>query len=114
MCGNCCRGDGFVVLTETDIQGLADRLELKREDFLETYARWEASMRRWVLLDQEDEHRSCIFLEPDQSCSVHEDKPVQCREFPFKWRSSNIAEYCEGWRAMVGLPPADKKTMSVE
>ena len=102
------------MLTDEDIDGMAARCEMEREIFLATYARWEAKMRRWVLLDQEDELRSCIFLNADQSCAVHEDKPKQCREFPHKWRSSNIADFCEGWRAMIGLPPAEKQTMSEE
>jgi Fe-S-cluster containining protein len=114
MCGNCCRGDGYVVLTEEDIQGMAGRLDLERDEFLKTFARWESKMRKWILQDQEDPLKSCIFLLPDQSCAVHEDKPKQCREFPFRWRSPNIAEYCEGWRAMIGLPPAEKQTMTEE
>jgi Fe-S-cluster containining protein len=111
-CGNCCRGDGFVALTPEDIDAMAACLGLDRADFLGRYAKWDKGERCHVLLDQKDEHKSCIFLQEDNGCRVHAAKPQQCRDFPMKWRPDNILEFCEGWRAAAGLKPADKRTMS--
>ena len=111
QCGNCCRGEGYVALTANDITRLAAFLKMEQEDFLEAYAKLDDATEQWHLIDQRDELISCIFLE-DNRCRVHEAKPYQCTGFPQRWKTSNIADYCEGWRAMLGLPPADKKTMT--
>jgi Fe-S-cluster containining protein len=111
-CGNCCRGEGYVVLTEEDIAGMAEVLGLERADFLGRHAKWNKSLRAHVLLDKQDELKSCIFLNEDNTCVVHASKPQQCRDFPMKWRPENILDFCEGWRAAAGLKPAAKKTMS--
>lgn len=113
QCGNCCRGDGYVSLGERDIDRLADFLDMARDSFLEQYADFDAATHAWRLKDQEDPEQSCIFLTPENGCRVHPAKPHQCEGFPFRWRSSNIEDYCEGWRAAAGLPPlGDKKTIS--
>ncbi|MDK2970969.1 MAG: uncharacterized protein PWP23_724 [Candidatus Sumerlaeota bacterium] len=111
-CGNCCRGEGYVALTDADIDGMAEALGIGRDDFLGRYTRWEKDTRGHVLLDQRDELKSCIFLQEDNGCRVHAAKPQQCRDFPMKWRPENIIEFCEGWRAAAGLEPPKKKTMT--
>lgn len=113
QCGNCCRGDGFVELKDSDIDNIADYLGMERGAFLDEYAKYDHATDRWHLIDQGDELISCIFL-VDNRCRVHPVKPHQCTGFPTRWKTNNIADYCEGWRAMLGLPPADKKTMSGE
>ncbi len=111
QCGNCCRGDGFVELTEADISAMARSFGMKEPEFLERYCQYHKPSRRWHLIDQGDELQSCIFLTEDNRCRVHTAKPEQCEGFPTRWRSANIADYCEGWRAMEGKPPAKRKTI---
>ncbi len=89
-------------LEEADERRLAAFFGLDRPAFRERYTRLDDAGQR-VLLDQSDLERSCIFLENGR-CVAHEAKPRQCREFPFTWRSPDIAETCEGWRRMLGLP----------
>ena len=112
LCGNCCRGDGYVELTETDIEAIAEYLGLRRREFLDTYCKWDEETRRWHLIDQSDPEQSCVFLSTDNKCRVNEVKPSQCRGFPMRWRPENILDFCAGWRAAAGLPPAEKKTMT--
>lgn len=111
QCGNCCRGDGYVELTDSDIRRMADLFKMTREEFLDRYAAYQKGTRRWHLIDQSDPDKSCIFLTADNRCRVHAAKPEQCEGFPMRWRSENIADYCEGWRAMEGLPPSKKRTI---
>ncbi len=111
QCGNCCRGDGYVELTNKDIRNIAELLELTREQFLDTYCVYDRKSMSWNLIDQGDELQSCIFLTEDIRCKIHDAKPEQCVGFPTRWRSPNIAEYCDGWRALEGLPPSEKKTI---
>lgn len=106
-CGNCCRGDGYVFLEDAEIRRLAVYLDLSVEEFTERYTRTIES-GRLVLKDQDDADKSCVFLKENR-CTVHEAKPDQCRDFPRKWRPSNIETFCEGWREAAGLPPIGKK-----
>ena len=104
-CGNCCRGDGFVSLTERDIHRISEFLGLEPHDFLDQFAFFDKPAHEWRLRDQGDERQSCIFLQPDNSCRVHEVKPRQCTGFPTAWRADNIEDFCEGWRRAAGIEP---------
>jgi Fe-S-cluster containining protein len=112
QCGNCCRGDGYVEMTDKDITAAADHLGIAKAEFLSTYALRDAATKTWHLRDQGDAEQSCIFLEKEGGCRIHEAKPQQCRDFPTRWRPANIMDFCAGWRAAAGLPPADRKTMT--
>ncbi|AFD07646.1 YkgJ family cysteine cluster protein [Solitalea canadensis] len=74
-CANCCRGTG-PLFTQRDIERLASRLKLKPGDFVERYLR----------IDEDNDYvlRSvpCPFLGDDNYCSVYEDRPKACREYP--------------------------------
>lgn len=111
QCGNCCRGDGYVELTNSDIQRISSHLGLEREEFFAEYCTFDNKTMRWNLIDQGDAEQSCIFLTKENGCRVHQTKPHQCEGFPTRWRSDNILEYCDGWRALEGLPPAERKTI---
>lgn len=106
-CGNCCRGEGYVYLDDADIRRMAAYLDLSMLEFLQQYARI-TDDDDVVLQEQGDTVKSCIFL-VDGRCRVHEAKPRQCRDFPRRWRTPDIADYCEGWRNVLDLPPAGVK-----
>ena len=102
-CGNCCRGDGYVVMTPDDVTRAAAHLGVGREQFLAEYCRTQAD-GSVHLVDQRDVFRSCVFLTADNLCRVHAAKPTQCEGFPMKWRPGNVLEICAGLRAVAGLP----------
>jgi Fe-S-cluster containining protein len=114
-CGNCCRGEGFVELTAGEIERAAVFLSITPAQFIETYCH-PGGGETHFLRDQEDELASCIFLFEDEKglagCRIHEAKPDQCREFPFIWRPRNVLTYCDGMRALEGLPPVGKRGIS--
>ena len=87
-CGECCRWTGSVLLVDLDIPRLAAGLGLSEDDFVARHTRLAPNRRQLALLDQED--GSCAFLEGDR-CSVYEQRPEQCRTFPFAW---HVAEGC--------------------
>ncbi|GEM_PF-668204 len=107
-CGHCCQGDGHVWLDPEDIRRLAAFFGLDEAQFIEEYATLDDAGYR-VLKDQRDAAKSCIFLDAGLRCRAHEAKPRQCRDFPYSWRAPEIADFCAGWRAMLGLPPDDLK-----
>ena len=75
-CAHCCRSLQ-VVVDAKDIQRLAERLGMTPKQF----------SRRYVQV-AEDRTRiftaiPCPFLGEDNRCTVYEDRPQACRDFPF-------------------------------
>jgi Fe-S-cluster containining protein len=110
-CGNCCRGDGFVVMTADDLARAADLLAMSTDEFLAAYCRRQPD-GEIHLIDQADPLRSCIFLRPDNLCRIHAAKPAQCQGFPMKWRPPDALELCAALRHAAGLPPPTRRTIS--
>ena len=99
-CGKCCTGSpGYVYLSHSDIQTLAEHLSLSTEEFTKNYTRWVED--GYALLDSPGSS-DCIFLK-DQKCTAYTARPTQCRTFP--WWPQNLrspedwqkaAVHCEG------------------
>jgi hypothetical protein len=75
QCANCCKVLQ-IQLREADIERLAQRFKISREEF----------RSRWLKEAEEEgmaETKSlpCPFLK-DKRCSVYEDRPAMCRSFP--------------------------------
>ncbi len=92
MCGNCCSGPpGYVLVTEEETQKLAARLGLDTQTFIDQYTH---QMSRGTSLNERltpEGSFDCVFLDrttiPGRAvCGVYEDRPQQCRTWPF-WTS---------------------------
>ncbi|MFZ4457181.1 MAG: YkgJ family cysteine cluster protein [Bacteroidales bacterium] len=74
-CGNCCRTLGPRI-THLDIQRIASALRCKAQDVED----------RYLTMDEDDDYvfRSmpCPFLRDDNYCSIYENRPKACREYP--------------------------------
>jgi Fe-S-cluster containining protein len=77
-CTNCCRGKGFVYLTEEDVARAAGFLGMTAAAFEKRYVYRTRNLRR--LRTPRD--TTCVFLRED-GCSIHPAKPTQCRIYPF-------------------------------
>jgi len=75
-CANCCKNYSPRFKT-TDIKRIAKVLKMKEGDFIETYLK----------LDEEGDYvvksLPCPFLGADNFCSIYEDRPSDCRRFPY-------------------------------
>lgn len=108
MCGACCSGgEGFVLFSDQEAFNIAKRLNITVADFLTKYTHdTEAGPS---LREVRTEHGlDCIFLDrttvPGKAvCSLYEDRPAQCRTFPFwpehiesrrAWQ--RLGNHCEG------------------
>lgn len=81
-CGNCCSGEpGYVWMDDAEVERLAARVELSREQFEQVYAR---RIGQQTTL-REKSNGDCIFYVKGEGCTVYEDRPTQCRTWPF-WR----------------------------
>lgn len=77
-CTNCCRVEGWVYITETNIREEAAFLGLSVDDFEARYV----VRTKYTLRLRKPPGSQCHFLE-DGGCKIHPVKPVQCRTFPF-------------------------------
>jgi len=97
-CTNCCRQDGFVYLSEGDVERIARYLGLTPGEFERRYVYRTRHLRRL----RTPRGVRCRFLRED-GCSIHAVKPTQCRVFPFwpemvddrrKWNGAG--SFCPG------------------
>ena len=85
QCGRCCGGaPGDVWISEEEITQLAQRLGLDDASFRRKYTR---TVRRRGISLVEKANYDCIFFDKKRGCTVYEDRPLQCRTWPF-WRAN--------------------------
>ena len=82
-CGNCCRGAGSVRVSDDEVAALARRLELADDEFRAAFTR---RLRGGELSLREKRNKDCVFHDRARGCTVYDDRPRQCRTWPF-WRS---------------------------
>ena len=101
-CGKCCTGaPGFVWVTVEEMERLAERLRLSFPEFTRQYVRQVGD--RYSLIEKPN--YDCIFWESGSGCTVYEDRPGQCRTWPF-WPAhlespaawGRTQEFCPGAR----------------
>ena len=74
-CANCCKTTGPLFLS-SDIKRISKRLRMKAAEFEATYLRIDEDN------DKVLQQVPCSFLGADNQCSIYEDRPKACREFP--------------------------------
>ena len=76
QCANCCKNYSPRFKTP-DIKRISKVLGLRESDFIEKY----------LLVDEEGDFivntKPCPFLGSDNFCSIYEDRPSDCRRFPY-------------------------------
>jgi len=75
-CNHCCR-TLQVVVDRRDIARLASRLETTPADFTATHVDTAPDGVQHL------RRRPCPFLGPDGACTVYEDRPRACRDYPY-------------------------------
>lgn len=97
QCGDCCTGaPGFVWLNKKEIAALAKRLNLDEETFEQAYV-MQVGIRKSL---KEFPNGDCVLFDNEKRCcTVYEDRPRQCKTWPF-WESNlrtpeTWAETCE-------------------
>jgi len=105
-CGNCCTGEpGTVRVSDQEIAGLADLLELAEHEFRAMYLR---TLPSGTVSLRERSNHDCVFWDRDEGCRVYSRRPRQCRTWPF-WQANvespahweNAASTCPG----IGVGP---------
>lgn len=74
-CANCCKTTS-PIFRDADIRRIAKRLRMKEAQFIDQYLK----------MDEESDYvlkkSPCSFLYEDNTCSIYEDRPLACREYP--------------------------------
>lgn len=74
-CANCCKTTS-PIFYQRDIERAAKGVKLKPGEFLQKY----------LEMDEEGDfvlkQAPCPFLDPDNYCSIYNDRPTACREYP--------------------------------
>lgn len=82
-CANCCKTTSPIFYSN-DIERVAKAKRMKPGDFIEKYLR----------IDEDHDYvlksAPCPFLGADNYCSVYEDRPKACREYPHTDRKKMI------------------------
>jgi uncharacterized protein len=101
-CGDCCTGGpGYVWVNQQEIDALAARLGMPVATFEKQYVR-QVGLRR-TLKELASKNYDCVFLDAaTRRCTVYEDRPRQCRTWPF-W-DSNLKSP-EAWQHTCDVCP---------
>ncbi|MFO8009795.1 MAG: YkgJ family cysteine cluster protein [Dehalococcoidia bacterium] len=100
-CGNCCSGfPGYVQVSDEEIGAIAIQLGISESDFRDQYTiNTDGPGSRLIERDNSD----CVFYNSTAGCVIYENRPVQCRTWPF-WGENlvspqtweNTAKTCPG------------------
>jgi Fe-S-cluster containining protein len=103
-CGDCCTGaPGYVWVNSEEIAALARRLGVDTAEFQRRYVRKVGAKQSLI----EYANGDCVFFDPaSRKCTVYEDRPQQCRTWPF-W-NSNVAT-AEAWSQTCAVCPGSGK-----
>lgn len=75
QCANCCKTTS-PIFYDRDIDRIAKRLRVRPSDFIAEY----------LHQDEEGDYvlnsAPCTFLDSDNYCTIYEDRPTACREYP--------------------------------
>ena len=74
-CANCCKKLGPAIY-DKDIERMAKALRMKPSEVVETYLKIDDDK------DYVFRQIPCPFLMPDNYCSIYENRPKACREYP--------------------------------
>jgi len=74
-CANCCKSISPII-TDKDIERISRKQKLKPSEIVE----------RYLMIDEDEDYvfrqSPCPFLLPDNYCSIYEERPKACREYP--------------------------------
>lgn len=101
--GKCCvsHGEyGFVYLTLSDRQKIAEHLKIPTRNFTLKYC--DKDENGQYRLKEERADKNCMFLE-GKKCSIYSARPTQCKTWPFwpevmnsKTWKREVASFCPG------------------
>jgi Fe-S-cluster containining protein len=103
LCGECCYGDGGIIVNEEEINKIASFLQIQKESFVSDYCQ----KKNDKISIKSGSDKCCIFFDKSKGCIIHSVKPAVCSLWPFY--PANITDK-DTWiiakRACPGINPA--------
>ena len=99
-CGECCRIEGIVRLTDENIGQMSEILGITQAEFIANWTEVAPDRKCLILKDAPD--GACIMLTDDNRCRVYEARPEKCRTFPYAWTNTESVSYCPLCRKLFG------------
>ncbi len=93
-CGQCCRREGQVRLQHREIEVIAKQLCLAVATFTADFTRLAPNRSGLILTTAPG--GACIFLQPDNTCRIHDVKPHICRNYPVSRKHARMTG-CPGF-----------------
>lgn len=75
VCANCCKTTS-PIFRDVDIKRISSKLRMPIGKFVDLYLKVDEDN------DQVLKQSPCSFLSGDNTCSIYEDRPMACREYP--------------------------------
>ncbi len=79
MCGQCCEGQGGIVVSPTDLERICQHLKLSVAQFRDKFG----CDHNGKLKVRTGDDGNCIFFKQQIGCGVHVARPDICRAWPF-------------------------------
>lgn len=98
QCANCCKTTS-PIFRDIDIKRLSKRLKTTESSFIQQ------NLRKDEESDYVLKSSPCTFLGADNYCSVYEDRPLACREYPHTNRK-NMYQILDLTRKNTEICPA--------
>ena len=82
-CGNCCGGSpGITNITEDEINRAAPCLGMEPHEFKAVYT-WQSGYKQDDISLREKKNYDCVFYKTETGCEIYDNRPEQCRTWPF-------------------------------
>lgn len=103
-CANCCKTTS-PIFREVDIKRISKSLRIKESAFIENYLKVDED-KDYVL-----KQSPCVFLSLDNTCSIYENRPLACREYPHTDRK-NMYQILDLTERNISVCPAVAKIVA--
>ncbi|MFO8089057.1 MAG: YkgJ family cysteine cluster protein [Desulfatiglandaceae bacterium] len=78
-CGDCCYGEGGIIVGEGEASRIAEFLGISEREFLNSYC----ENRNGKTYIKSGPDGWCIFFDSEKKCTIHPAKPARCALWPF-------------------------------
>jgi len=79
MCGDCCYGEGGILIEENEMKNIPYFLWISPHEFSARFC----EKRNSRLYLKTGSNNFCIFYDRDRGCLIHFAKPRRCSSWPF-------------------------------
>lgn len=81
-CGLCCKEEGYVFFSYSDISRASRYLKITPMDFIKKYLKYNEDLEHYIEVTKS---LPCLFLDNKNGCKINDAKPEQCKTFPY-WK----------------------------